>query len=186
MRSFPFNLTGPEFLLFFGLLGSGVLLFPWARRLQAAQHDDAAPLPRLTDPLQIAALRGGYEEAVRLAILRLIDLRLLQESGTQLKTNSTGLDLVPNALDRAILNYFRSPAPPERVFHDAEVRAAGLAIEQSLESLQLRVPRGDRERFFRLSVSGLGALAAIRIWLSGPPFTFLIVCLLYTSDAADE
>jgi uncharacterized protein (TIGR04222 family) len=74
----PFDLRGPEFLAFYAALGIGItILAIWARR---AREWSEPPRP-LHDYLEIAYLRGGSDEAIRVAILTLIDRRVLTLSG---------------------------------------------------------------------------------------------------------
>ena len=60
----PFDLSGPEFLIFYGLLGavrSGLLWF--ARRIPRR----TAPRIDYSDPYLLAYLRGGEKEVIRVA-----------------------------------------------------------------------------------------------------------------------
>ena len=57
MRPFPFNLSGPEFLLFFAVLGVCVVGFPLVRRRW--QGADAADLFRSQQGKGLATDIGG-------------------------------------------------------------------------------------------------------------------------------
>ena len=74
MIAFLRELTGPQFLLFYGAIIAIALGFCWWR-LQAA--DPTASLPNLAlssepDAFEIAYLRGGEREVIRLAIAVLL------------------------------------------------------------------------------------------------------------------
>jgi hypothetical protein len=61
----PFDLPGPQFLVFYGVLATLTIL---AAALATRQAENGVP-PRvnLSDPYGIAYLRGGKNEALRLA-----------------------------------------------------------------------------------------------------------------------
>ena len=64
----PFDLRGPEFLLFYLFLGVAVTTVVMVLRHRGEpQQAGTAPL---TDYLKIAYLRGGSAEAIRVASLR--------------------------------------------------------------------------------------------------------------------
>ena len=66
----PFDLSGPEFLVFYICVALMVII---ALKLAIDEAEGGAPraLP-LSDPYQIAWLRGGTPEAARIAVLSLI------------------------------------------------------------------------------------------------------------------
>ena len=72
----PFNLHGPAFLAFY--IGRMVITL-WAlkRWLRVFEGRAGTPPPRFDDPYLIAYLRGGVEEAARVATVSLIDRGLL-------------------------------------------------------------------------------------------------------------
>lgn len=174
MRPFPFNLTGPEFLLFFAVFGICASGFPLIRRRRQGA-DATEPLPRITDPIQIATLRGGYEEAVRMLVVILVERGFVERGGTKLTAVAKNADYLTNKLEVAVFNYFSSSRHLSGVLKDPAVRAAGHAIEASLENLGLRVPRAQRMSESLLSIAAFGAVALVRITLSGPPFGFLVL-----------
>jgi uncharacterized protein (TIGR04222 family) len=181
MRFFPFNLNGPQFLVFFILFGTlCVVVIPLMRRLWAPSDDFDAPLPRLTDPLEIATLRGGFQEAVRLVTIVLIDRGLLRHEGNGLSALPGGGAYLSAALEIAVFRYFLGGGTPSGVFGDPAVRDAGQAIELSLEARGLRVPEAKRRTVFFQSLSVIAGVALVRIWISGPPFLLLIIeCCLF-------
>jgi len=71
----PFDLRGPEFLVLYIVLGTLVTFGVVAYRRQS--EPTAAVAGPLTDYLRIAYLRGGAEEALRIAVLALIDRGLI-------------------------------------------------------------------------------------------------------------
>jgi len=173
MRPFPFNLTGPEFLWFFAAFGLCVAFLPLVRRrMRGANSPD--PLPRITDPIQIATLRGGYKEAVRMLVVTLVDRGFLVQDGRTLATVAKNEGFLTNKLEIALFNYFKRDNHPSSVFKDAAVCIAGRTVEESLESLGLRAKRTQRLNECLLSIGAFGAVAVVRIVISGPPFGFLL------------
>ena len=74
----PFDLRGPEFLVFYGCLGAAVTVLVFLMRRAGERGDPPHPL---SDYLDIAFLRGGAGEAIRVAILTLVDRGMLTLSG---------------------------------------------------------------------------------------------------------
>ncbi len=79
----PFDLCGPEFLLFYVVLVaavSGVAVL--VRRVL-----ESGPVPRFreVDPYLVAHLRGGSSEVLRVATISLLDRGLLQISGEHIQ-----------------------------------------------------------------------------------------------------
>src|SRR5450631_2788245 len=160
MRLFPFNLNGPQFLVFFIVFGTLiVIVIPLIQRRSASSADDLAPLPRLTDPLEIATLRGGFEEAVRLVIVVLIDRRLLWHENKGFGVLPGGAAYLSAKLEMAVFRYFELGGSPSDVFHDLAVIGAGQAIEDSLEVRGLRVPGAKRSAVFLQSLAVIGSVA---------------------------
>ena len=174
MRLFPFNLTGPHFLGFFIAFGLCVVLIPLSRRWTSPSHDDS-PLPHLTDPMEIATLRAGYEEAARLALIVLNDRGLIKQEGKTLRGLPEGAQTIREPLELAVFQYFQRGLPPDKLLEDGAVRNLGRKLESSLERRGLRVPALQRAQEFCLSLTALGVVAGLRIWMSGPPFAFLLI-----------
>src|SRR5258708_14714840 len=97
----PFDLTGPKFLEFYLALAVIVLVaFRWG--LRRAESGEPPELP-LHDPYQIAYLRGGAAETARIAVMSLIDRRLLEVTGNEIERRATPwLSSLP-PIERAIL-----------------------------------------------------------------------------------
>src|ERR1700722_6015319 len=145
MRVFPFNLNGPQFLVFFVIFGILlVVVIPLRQRRSTSSNDGDAPLPPLTDPLEIATLRGGFQEAVRLVIVVLIDRGLLKHEDKGFSALPGGASYLSAKLEIAVFQYFERGADPSGVFADDAVRSAGRALEESLEVRGLRVPDAKR------------------------------------------
>jgi uncharacterized protein (TIGR04222 family) len=111
MKLFPFNLTGPHFLWFFIVFGLCVVMIPLYRRRTSPSHDDS-PLPHLTDPIEIATLRAGYEEAARLALIVLTDRGLIKQYGKTFRGLPGSADSIREPLELAVFQYFQRGLRP--------------------------------------------------------------------------
>jgi uncharacterized protein (TIGR04222 family) len=118
----PFYLRGPEFLVFYVCLGLLVILsvMVWRRR---PERPARVPAP-LTDYLKIAYLRGGADEALRVAILALVDRELLAVVNDDRIQTST--PTVPAGLQRTeqrLLEACRKPTKARDVLDDESLKA---------------------------------------------------------------
>lgn len=114
----PFDLTGPQFLLFYiifaGLVLSGLAF--WRRR---AELSPSTPRIDLSDPYLIAFLRGGEKEVLRVATVTLIDRGLLVRDGPQIKrAEDASPDSVRRPIERALLNKYARPGKVSWMFED--------------------------------------------------------------------
>jgi uncharacterized protein (TIGR04222 family) len=118
----PFDLRGPEFLLFYLILSVVVLLILFYLRQRDERQGDGKP--SLEDPYLVACLRGGESEALRVATLSLIDrgLLTLKSSGTSVVfpraaenllevKDSLAIDSVRRPIEKSILEAFKTAKP---------------------------------------------------------------------------
>ncbi len=119
----PFQLTGGSFLLFYVLFGIAAL---WAFRAVIKRMEAASgPAQNLTDPYQIACLRGGEEEAIRVATVSLLDRGLLEANGEILSTKGrASIDLAKRQIEKAILSENLTPGAARDVFGSTVVKRA--------------------------------------------------------------
>jgi uncharacterized protein (TIGR04222 family) len=118
----PFDLRGPEFLLFYFIFSVVTLLILFFLRQRDERQE--AGKPALDDPYLVACLRGGESEALRVATLSLIDrgLLTLKSSGTsvlfpgavenrlELK-DPLAIDSVKRPIEKSILEAFKTAKP---------------------------------------------------------------------------
>src|SRR5262245_1582907 len=106
----PFDLRGPEFLLFYLAFGAAILIV--VAMIRRATEADGSTGVVLDDYLAIAYLRGGRNEALRVATLNLINRGLLEVSpdGTVQTPSGKTAPNVAKTLERALLHTFRKPA----------------------------------------------------------------------------
>jgi uncharacterized protein (TIGR04222 family) len=165
----PFDLNGPNFLVFYAICGAVVCLILYLLRLQEPQTPDGA-VP--TDPQAIAYLRGGATEA-----LRITAVTLLERGALVLGPNDTlGSDphhTLPrdaSAIDRLVYEHFRTEGPARSLFKNESL---ALRVEaharRPLEDAGLMPDETLRKaRWGRLlaAVAALGGLAAVKIALA--------------------
>lgn len=118
----PFDLRGPEFLLFYFMFSAAALIILHLLLRQDERHD--AGKPPLDDPYLVAALRGGQIEVLRVTALSLIDrgLLALRSSGTPLTFSSNAenrlevkdlaaIDAVKRPIEKRVLETFKTAQP---------------------------------------------------------------------------
>src|SRR6202011_1327630 len=111
----PFNLPGPQFLLFYLVFGAVVLIAIVALRRRA--ETDQVGKVNLSDPFLIACLRGGKNEVLRLVTVSLIDRGLLKVTDSQLSASTpTAVKGVRLELEREVLSHFVTPRNAASVF----------------------------------------------------------------------
>jgi uncharacterized protein (TIGR04222 family) len=117
----PFDLRGPEFLLFYFMFSVAVLV---ALHLLLRRDERDVGKPTLDDPYLVAALRGGEIEVLRVTALSLIDrgLLALKSSGTpsifsgnaenrlEVKDPSA-IDTVKRPIEKRVLEAFKTAQP---------------------------------------------------------------------------
>lgn len=119
----PFDLSGPLFLLFYLALGVMIVLIAFRMR-RASEANLEAPLP-LHDYLDIAFLRGGAAEAVRVAVLTLLDRGLLRIADSR-RVEAVGeraARLVSKSTERQILERCRTASEARTLLTDTSIMA---------------------------------------------------------------
>jgi uncharacterized protein (TIGR04222 family) len=123
----PFDWTGPWFLLFYLVLG---VFSYWFLRFYVSYRERRQPIPKLkmSDPFQIAFLRGGENEAIRIASISLVDrglLRIIDASSKAPKLETTyprDINLGKTRIERALLKLYRVGQESSAAFSDPECK----------------------------------------------------------------
>jgi uncharacterized protein (TIGR04222 family) len=161
----PLDLPGPQFLAFYAFVALVILTILWLVR-GAAEGGPAARIDT-SDPFLIAHLRGGPDEAVRVAAVSLIDRGLLvideQERTLKAKPGASALRPIEQALQRK----FAEARPATDIFTDFDLRVACFSYEDTLTRLGLLA--GDdtqraRNRRLGIAVAILVGLAGAKIY----------------------
>ena len=104
----PFDLPGPLFLVFYLFCGAAVLIGV-AMLHNFAESRDTTKV-NLSDPYLIAYLRGGRQEALRVATVSLIDRGLLKVSGSTITAvASNAANGVRSSLEQQLLKLCQAP-----------------------------------------------------------------------------
>jgi uncharacterized protein (TIGR04222 family) len=185
----PFDLRGPEFLLFYFFFSLVVILAIVILRRRAESGD--APKIDLGDPYLIAYLRGGENEALRVAVISLVDRGLLLMNEQRLRrANHVTNDMAPHPLEYEVLKKFGVQGEAGAIFKDDRLKATFQPYRQKLEFAGLLPDAAARQsRWIRfllafMALCGVGAIK-IEIGLSlGRPVGFLIVMMIVALIAA--
>ncbi len=132
----PFDLSGPDFLIFYSLLGVLVL----GGLFVAGWLSESGTVPRLdySDPYLLAYLRGGDREVIRVAAVSLADRGLLKVSNDKLSiANEAASNLVRRPVERAILQRLSIATDFATLFDSATIRAACKEYKDKLQQLHL-------------------------------------------------
>lgn len=167
---FPFSLAGPPFLAFYAVL----MLALWAALWLAKRSLGAPGAPTLgpdlaRDPYAVACLRVGPEEAVRVAVVALMDRGALAADGDgRVAITEDGRRLPSNVdLERAVLQSCRGDAPLASALpRDAGVLRSARAIEEGLkrQGLLWSGPlQRKRSRLCWAAAAVLLAVAGVRV-----------------------
>lgn len=125
------NMPGPWFLGLYVSLGLtlAIALRMWVRSYDHSKWKEPLEIPKQLDPYEVAYLRGGPWEVVRIAIVELFERKLLEREVTPASrswfspisnrwvacaTHDDHLPLKP--IHRSLLEHFRIPKDPASIF----------------------------------------------------------------------
>ena len=170
----PFDWNGPQFLLFYLVLGVFSYVF---LRVYVTYRERQHPIPKLkmSDPFQIAFLRGDTNETICIASLSLIDrglLRILDASSktsTLETTRPLDINLGKTRIERALLKLFRSPQDASAAFKDEECKKACVSYSEQLGQHRLvRSAQIMQERLIPIGLIALllAGIAVLKIYIA--------------------
>lgn len=177
----PFDLRGPEFLLFYACLSAVVIAaLVWYRK---TNEDGDAPRLDASDPYLIAFLRGGKNETARVAVLSLIQRRLLEVvNETRLRaTQDSRREMVSNPVERSVLGYFSSASEAAEIFKSGAIEAACQGYQERLERLGLLPDAEAKSRRWVAAAWASGTLLTVAMIKSTVglarhrPIAFLVI-----------
>jgi uncharacterized protein (TIGR04222 family) len=185
----PFELRGPEFLLFYFCFGLAVIIAIIVLRRRAESGD--APRIDLGDPYLIAYLRGGEDEALRLAVISLVDRGALAMDGKFIRrADHATSGMVKYPIEYEALKKFDSTGEEASVFEgasvlgDAGLKSALQPYRDKLERAGLMPDanvRRDRRMRLLLALMALGVVGVIKIQIGlslGKPVALLVVMMI--------
>ena len=177
----PFTLSGPSFLLFYAIFAALVLFA--ATRVRVAVESGNRPRLTWDDPYLIAYLRGGPNEALRVASVSLIDRGLLSLDGDRVVAARGAAEHAQRPLDRALLLHFHTAAAADTIFDDRLRGVADDAYEARLAAMRLlpddaqRAERRQRIWWVLGLLLGLAAFRVARSLATGHPNVIFLVVL---------
>jgi uncharacterized protein (TIGR04222 family) len=172
------DMHGPTFLLLYAvvivatLLGAAV----WSRRFDATRSLPDLPVVAMPNPYELAYLRGGAFEAVRLAIFCLVERGYLvtQEEKRLLGLGQTRYYIqqapaAPDsgrlfALEREVFNFFTERQQASRIWGPllrADVERSCASLESALEKQQLLHGAGPRQSCVAVAAAASALLAGL-------------------------
>jgi uncharacterized protein (TIGR04222 family) len=161
----PFDLPGPSFLLLYLLLIAGTAA-AFYLSIIILEDGTTPPLP-LGNPYQIAWLRGGAREAVRVAVLSLLDRSLVELGVSAVTARVTNVSTVAEPIEQAILRRcINGGELLTRLPADPMVAAACDRLGDGLARLGLvpnEAQQWVRRGIFAVAVVWLGAVALVKL-----------------------
>jgi uncharacterized protein (TIGR04222 family) len=164
---FPFNLPGPQFLVFYAVFAIAVIAFFFFVRRRG--EEGTFPPGGANDPLLLACLRGGPSEVIRVATLGLIDRGLLTVSGRTV-TRSAQPELVGRRIEMEVLKHFEQGADIDSILgRSSAQRVAKEDYEDQLIRHRL-VPDSElakkRIQLLMLALAVLLGVGAIKLFVA--------------------
>ncbi|HLV85538.1 MAG TPA: TIGR04222 domain-containing membrane protein [Candidatus Sulfotelmatobacter sp.] len=161
----PFDLRGPEFLLFYVMLTAAVIvLTAWLRDMM---ERGPTPQVRLDDPYFVAFVRGGINEAFRTAIIVLLDRGWLQAEGSLVHRRGD-VESRPEqpAIEQEVLSFFHTPRAAYDALKNCSLGSAASGYEKQATELDLipdRWRNGMRHVLVAAAACGLVLVSLIKI-----------------------
>ncbi len=164
----PFDLTGPQFLVFYSLVG--VMLVGGLALYRYMTGSAGAGEVALSDPYAIACLRGGKQEMLQLATLVLIEKGLLSVNGERIvREKDWPGEKTTNPLEATLLREFGRSSLPKNVYTSQPVEAQCRQVSQSLAAQGAWISDEDEHRIFVyrwLVIAALLAVAGAKLGLA--------------------
>jgi uncharacterized protein (TIGR04222 family) len=159
----PLALPGPAFLGFYLVFCCAVTIV--LRIAIAGMEGGASGSLPLDDPYQIAWLRGGAPEAVRIALLSLVDRGLLDLDGRRVSRRPVSVWEQPRQpLERAVYTVVAGTAEAKTILQHPSVTDAADGLRQRLAAAGLAPDAATEQR--RWAVLAIGLFAEIGMALA--------------------
>lgn len=180
---FPFDLRGPDFLLFYFSLSLATVFACWVWRSIAESGE--VPKLNLADPYLIAHLRGGANETIRIATISLVERNLLRVQDKTIERSPKPVEEPAlQKIEAALLQVLRTPTEPSKLFSNSFLKTSCDSYQTTLQQAGL-LPSAEQQSsrglIFALALLwllGIG-LYKLQIGLSNNrPVIFLIVMMV--------
>jgi len=133
----PFGLNGPEFLIFYTLLGILVNLILRIISHKYRREVIDIDLWSSSDPYTIAYLRAGFQESLRVVVFSLMKRGLLRAAGDLVESRDSTKKMKLLPLEKAVLDYFVTPHNVFEVYSDTALITLGDEYQKDLEEKNL-------------------------------------------------
>src|SRR5437016_2898236 len=165
----PFDYRGPEFLAFYVAFAAATLLLLYYVR--QSRESGALPTSNARDPYLLACLSGGPKEAIRVAVLGLVDRDLLDiASGIPWTRKDVKPSAGQNRMEKAILERCKSSCALNVLIADKSL--LDLARQEYEDKLKAQglVPDAAQLQFRFVSrvvaVVALAGVAGLKVWIA--------------------
>jgi len=179
----PFELRGPEFLLFYFCFSLAVIVAIVLLRRRA--ESGGSPRIDLGDPYLIAYLRGGEDEALRVAVVSLVDREMLVRDGRLIRrADHVTVDMAHRPIERAVLELFIIADNGASALKDKNLKPVFQPYQDTLERAGLLpdgATRAARLKRLLLGVAALVIVGVIKIQIGlslERPVEFLVVMMI--------
>jgi uncharacterized protein (TIGR04222 family) len=165
----PFDLPGPQFLVFYAFLGTFTVGLLWLARRASEPAD--APRIDYSDPYLLACLRGGEKEVIRVVAVSLIDRGLLQSKNDDqlVVVNQNAVNIARLPIEKALLQHFRFRAKASSAFASPAILSTCQKYKDALQRSGLLPDESIlRARLWRfvIAVIVLTGVAALKILIA--------------------
>ena len=149
----PFDLTGPQFLVFYMIYAAVVVAGTviWRKRAELT----GSPRIDLSDPYLIAYLRGGEKEVLKVATIALLDRGLLVRQGKQIKcADNASPAAVHRPIEKALVNKYARVGEASLMYEDEGLSKAIEPYDKTLRHARLLPDEFvNQRRLMRLAVA---------------------------------
>lgn len=173
----PVVLHGPEHLAVFTVISIGAILWVF-RRVRAADTTHHLPVPQVPvdfDPYEIAYLRGGPSELVRLIFMNLVSRKYLHTRGGPLGVLNQVISVVPghpppedlDPSERLVFGWICGQTTADilyPVLPKTLEREAGSEYQRDLQARQLLVSPDQHPKIWRAALSAFSLIAVLAIY----------------------
>jgi uncharacterized protein (TIGR04222 family) len=161
------NVSGPVFLLLYFIVALAVNIWLRSHFRRSETRELGRTLNFAHDPYRIAFLRGGAAEAIKVAVVSLVDRGLLEEHKGNLRTRrKDASEIACRPIEKAILDCFSSWRDRSVAAYNTRVEAACHSYETELKEERLLADAqiySDRLTAFALTAMVMLAISAWRI-----------------------
>jgi uncharacterized protein (TIGR04222 family) len=170
----PFDLRGPEFLVFYAILSILTIVIVWGFRriMESGGPGEEETLAKqiAKDPYQIAYLHGGRLEVLRVAVVSLLERGLLNAEGEKLLSqDANGAAKVRRPLDKAILTKYAEAKCGQDLCTDSIILGEADMVGVPLQRMKL-IPHGNmliaRALLLLVSIGFLVLIAGTKICIA--------------------